>query len=154
MASDLVRTTSLAPGPLVIDIGSNDGALLSSLKKLGMKLGIEPTNIAMIAREPEVETLQTFFTEGVARDVRRTYGAAKLVTATNVFAHIAVLGEVMRGIAALLDDDGVFVFENHYLMDVIEHNQYDTIYHEHIRTYCLKQLPSNSCPITTWRYYP
>ena len=141
MASDLVRTTSLVPGSLVIDIGSNDGTLLGSFKKLGMKeLGIEPTNIAMIAREAGVETLQDFFTERLARDVRRAYGAAKLVTATNVFAHIATLGEVMRGILALLDDDGVFAFENHYLMDVIEHNQYDTIYHEHIRTYCLKPI--------------
>jgi hypothetical protein len=62
------------------------------------------------------------------------------MTATNVFAHMATLGEVMRGIAALLDDDGVFVFENHYLLDVIERNQYDTIYHEHVRTYCLKPI--------------
>jgi C-methyltransferase-like protein/putative zinc binding protein/methyltransferase family protein len=141
MAADLVRKTGLAAGSLVVDIGSNDGTLLGSFKRLGMKeLGIEPTNIAKIAREAGVETLQTFFTEAVARDVRRAYGAAKLVTATNVFAHIATLGEVMRGIATLIEDDGVFVFESHYLMDVIERNQYDTIYHEHIRTYCLKPI--------------
>jgi hypothetical protein len=69
------------------------------------------------------------------------------MTATNVFAHMATLGEVMRGITAALDDDGVFVFENHYLLDVIEKNQYDTIYHEHVRTYCLKPI------ITLFSYY-
>jgi hypothetical protein len=141
MASDLVPKLGLSPGSRVIDVGSNDGTLLSQFKKLGMKeLGIEPTNINKFARQAGIETLQAFFTEAIARDVRQSYGAAKLMTATNVFAHMATLGEVMRGIAALLDDDGVFVFENHYLLDVIERNQYDTIYHEHVRTYCLKPI--------------
>lgn len=141
MAADLIPKVGLAPGSLVIDIGSNDGTLLSGFKKLGMKeLGIEPTNIGRIARDAGIETLQTFFTETVAADARRSYGAAKLMTATNVFAHMATLGTVMRGITALLDTDGVFVFENHYLLDVLKHNQYDTIYHEHVRTYCLKAV--------------
>jgi len=141
MASDLVPKLGLARGSFVVDIGSNDGTLLSQFKKLGMKvLGIEPTNIHKFAREAGIDTVQAFFTEAVARDVRKSYGAAKLMTATNVFAHMATLGEVMRGITALLDDDGVFVFENHYLLDVIERNQYDTIYHEHVRTYCLKPI--------------
>jgi hypothetical protein len=141
MASDIVPKLGLSPGSRVIDVGSNDGTLLSQFKKLGMKeLGIEPTNINKFARQAGIETLQAFFTEAIARDVRQSYGAAKLMTATNVFAHMATLGEVMRGIAALLDDDGVFVFENHYLLDVIERNQYDTIYHEHVRTYCLKPI--------------
>jgi hypothetical protein len=141
MASDLVPKLALVPGSRVVDIGSNDGTLLSQFKKLGMKeLGIEPTNIHKIAREAGIETVQAFFTEAIAREVRKTYGAAKLITATNVFAHMATLGEVMRGITALLDDDGVFVFENHYLLDVIQRNQYDTIYHEHVRTYCLRPI--------------
>jgi hypothetical protein len=141
VASDLVPKLGLSSGSRVVDIGSNDGTLLSQFKKLGMKeLGIEPTNIHKFAREAGIETVQAFFTEAVARDVRKTYGPAKLMTATNVFAHMATLGEVMRGITALLDDDGVFVFENHYLLDVIDRNQYDTIYHEHVRTYCLKPI--------------
>jgi hypothetical protein len=141
MSADLISKLGLSPGALVVDIGSNDGTLLSGFKKLGMKeLGIEPTNIGQIARDAGVETLQSFFTEATAREIRRTYGAAKLVTATNVFAHMATLGEVMRGITALLDNNGVFVFENHYLLDVIDKNQYDTIYHEHVRTYCLKPI--------------
>jgi C-methyltransferase C-terminal domain/Putative zinc binding domain/Methyltransferase domain len=141
MSSDLIAKLGLALGSLVVDIGSNDGTLLSGFKKLGMRtLGIEPTNIGRIARDAGIETLQSFFTEAFARDVKRDYGAAKLITATNVFAHMATLGEVMRGISALLDRGGVFIFENHYLLDVIEKNQYDTIYHEHVRTYCLKPI--------------
>jgi C-methyltransferase C-terminal domain/Putative zinc binding domain/Methyltransferase domain len=141
IAADLVPRLGLDPGSLVVDIGSNDGTLLSGFKKLGMKeLGIEPTNICRIAREAGIETIQAFFTESVARDLRASYGAAQLMTATNVFAHMASLGQVMRGICALLAADGCFVFENHYLLDVIKLNQYDTIYHEHIRTYCLKSI--------------
>jgi hypothetical protein len=141
MSADLIAKIGLAPGSLVVDIGSNDGTLLGGFKKLGMRaLGIEPTNIGQIARDVGIETLQSFFTEAVAGDVRRDYGGAKLITATNVFAHMATLGEVMRGIVALLDENGVFVFENHYLLDVIEKNQYDTIYHEHVRTYCLRSI--------------
>ncbi len=67
-------------------------------------------------------------------------GAAQVITMTNVFAHMAPLGEVMRGLLQLLDSDGVFVTESHYLLDVLEKNQFDTIYHEHIRTYSLKSL--------------
>lgn len=141
MASDLIPKIGLQPGSLVVDIGSNDGTLLSGFKKQGMKpLGVEPTDVGKFAREAGIETIQDFFTEALARDLRKDYGSAKLITATNVFAHMATLGQVMRGIAHLLDADGVFVFENHYLLDVLQHSQYDTIYHEHVRTYCLKPI--------------
>lgn len=140
-AADIVPKVGLEAKSLVVDIGSNDGTLLGGFKKIGMKvLGVEPTNIANIAIEAGVETLQNYFTEKIGREVRQSYGPANLITATNVFAHMATLGEVMRGILALLDNDGSFVFENHYLLDVVEGNQYDTIYHEHVRTYCLKAI--------------
>jgi hypothetical protein len=59
---------------------------------------------------------------------------------TNVFAHMADLGEVMRGLGRLLAPNGVFITESHYLLDVLEKQQFDTVYHEHIRTYSLKSL--------------
>jgi hypothetical protein len=123
---------------LVVDIGSNDGTLLTGFKRLGCPvLGVEPTDVAKIAREENsIETLQAFFTEDLARQI----GKAHVITTTNVFAHMAGLGEVMRGICALLDRDGVFITESHYLLDVLQKNQFDTIYHEHIRTYSLKSL--------------
>lgn len=148
-AGEVVSTLGIPGQALCVDIGSNDGTLLTGFQKLGMKtLGVEPTNIAEIARrENHIETIQNFFTEALAREIVKDYGQAKIITTTNVFAHMAPLGEVMRGIRRLLDDDGVFITESHYLLDVIEKNQFDTIYHEHIRTYSLKSL------VTLFRYY-
>lgn len=125
-----------------VDIGCNDGTLLTGFKKNGCKvLGVEPTNIALIARaENGIDVAQAFFNEHLARTILNNHTAAKFITMTNVFAHMAQLGEVMRGISALLDRDGVFITESHYLLDVLEKNQFDTVYHEHIRTYSLKAL--------------
>lgn len=141
-AADVVDKLGTAEGSLCIDIGSNDGTLLTGFKKRGMRaLGVEPTNIAKIAIEENgIETIQAFFTEELARNIAADHGRAKIVTATNVFAHMNTLGEVMRGITALLDGDGVFITESHYLLDVFDKGQFDTVYHEHIRTYSLKSL--------------
>lgn len=148
-ARGIVEELDVPAGSLCIDIGSNDGTLLTGFKAMGMKpLGVEPTNIAKIAREEnKIETIQSFFTENLAKDIVRDYGKAKVITATNVFAHMAPLGEVVRGIVELLDTDGVFITESHYLLDVIQTGQFDTVYHEHIRTYSLKSL------VTLFAYY-
>jgi SAM-dependent methyltransferase len=129
--------------PLVVDIGSNDGTLLSQFQQHHpvRVLGVEPTDVALYAiRENGVQTLQAFFTERVAKDIAAIEGKAAVITTTSVFAHMATLGEVMRGICALLAHDGMFVIETHYLLDVLLKNQFDTIYHEHLRTYSLKSL--------------
>ena len=148
VAQHIVRECAISEGALCVDIGSNDGTLLGHLKNAGFRaLGIEPTNIARIARAQGVDTVQDFFTAAVAQDIVRQHGRARLVTMTNAFAHMAGLGEVMRGLLELLASDGVFVTESHYLLDVLEQNQFDTIYHEHIRTYSLKSL------VTLFRHY-
>jgi hypothetical protein len=141
-AAGVVEKLGIAPRSLCVDIGSNDGTLLTGFRTMGMRvLGVEPTNIARIAEDENgIETIQAYFDEPGARDIARLLGPAAIVTATNVFAHMADLGEVCRGIAALLADDGVFITESHYLLDVLNKNQFDTIYHEHIRTYSLKAL--------------
>ena len=141
-ADGIVKRFAISAGALCVDIGSNDGTLLTGFKRHGCRaLGVEPTNIARIARsENDIETIQQFFTEALAHDIVRDYGRAQVITMTNVFAHMASLGEVMRGLVQLLDGDGVFVTESHYLLDVLEKNQFDTVYHEHIRTYSLKSL--------------
>lgn len=148
-AQGVVDMIGLEQGSLCVDIGSNDGTLLSGFKKLNMTpLGVEPTNIAEIARsETGIETIQSFFDEDLARQIRADHGPAKVITTTNVFAHMAPLGEVMRGISALLDNDGIFITESHYLLDVLKGAQYDTVYHEHIRTYSLKSL------VTLFEFY-
>ena len=127
---------------IVVDIGSNDGTLLTGFKRNGMRvLGVEPTNMGRIAiDENKIDTIQEFFTEDVARNIIDEFGRAKIITMTNVFAHMAPLGEVMCGLELLLDDDGIFITESQYLLDVLDKNQFDGIYHEHIRTYSLKSL--------------
>lgn len=143
-ADSIVSRFGITSADLCVDIGSNDGTLLTGFRRHGARtLGVEPTNIAVIARaENGIETIQSFFTAALAADIVRDYGRAQIITMTNVFAHMAPLGEVMRGLSALLAPDGVFVTESQYLLDVLEKNQFDGIYHEHIRTYSLKSLVS------------
>ena len=141
MSNSLISKYNLKHNDLIVDLGSNDGTLLAGFKEHGMKvLGVEPTNISKIANQSGIETVQKFFTADIADEVKTKYGGASMIIATNMFAHMASIGEVMSGIEALLKDDGVFVFENHYLLDVIQGGQFDTIYHEHLRTYSLKSL--------------
>ena len=126
---------------LVIDIASNDGTLLQFFKNSGLRvLGIEPSNIANIAKENGIQTVNDFFNETVAKQILETSGQAKIITITNAFAHIKDLDSVMKGVKALLKEDGIFVSESQYLVDIIEKLEYDTIYHEHLRYYCLKPL--------------
>ncbi len=137
----LIKKYHLTPKDLVIDIGSNDGTLLSGFKREGIKiLGVEPTNIAKIAKADGIPTIQAFFDIKLAKKIKKKYGPVSVITATNMFAHMQTIGEVIMGIHHLLKKDGVFVSETHYLLDVIQGGQFDTIYHEHLRTYSLKSL--------------
>lgn len=140
-AAEAMRRLDLRPGDFVVDIGSNDGVLLAAFKRLGLRvLGVEPTDTAKIAQAEGIETLQEFFDSSVAKAIVTEYGTPRLVTMTNVFAHMGGLDEVCRGLSILLGKHGVLSVENHYLLDVLEKTQFDTIYHEHIRTYSLRAL--------------
>ena len=126
---------------LAIDIGSNDGTLLSGFKEAGMNvLGVEPTNISHIANQNGIETIQAFFDEQVADGIVSSYGQAEVVTAANMFAHVSKLGSLIRGVEKLLVKDGIFVTESHYLLDLIDTVQYDSIYHEHLKYYSVKSI--------------
>lgn len=141
IAASLVEKYGLTSQDLVIDVGSNDGTLLQGFQKMGIKiLGVEPTNIANIANAAGVETVQAFFDIKISQKIKKKYGPAALIITTNTFAHMQTLGEFIMGAYNLLKDDGVFVNETHYLLDVIRGGQFDTIYHEHLRTYSLKSL--------------
>tara|TARA_B110000027_G_scaffold133736_1_gene163087 strand:- start:496 stop:1746 length:1251 start_codon:yes stop_codon:yes gene_type:complete len=137
----LFDNLNLKKNDIVLDIGSNDGSLLKHFKSKGLNpVGVEPTNIAKIANDKGIFTLQSFFNVQSVKDVIASKGKAKLITSTNVFAHMSTLGDVMDGIVEVMDDDGYFCFENHYIMEVIDKVQYDTFYHEHLRTYSLISL--------------
>jgi SAM-dependent methyltransferase len=139
-----VKTMAVLPlgaDDLVVDIGSNDGTLLGNFLKGGHRvLGIEPSQAGLVARESGVETLTTYFNQATATQVLRSHGKARVITAANVFAHIAEPHGVVSAITDLLAPDGLFISESHYLLALVETVQYDTIYHEHLRYYHLGSL--------------
>ncbi len=141
MAASIIADLSISPDSLIVDVGCNDGTLLSGFSRRSMRVtGVEPTGIARYAMESGIDTIQAPFDSQVATQIVETRGHAKVVTATNVFAHMASLGDVLDGLEILVADDGFFVLENHYLPPVMERLQFDTIYHEHLRTYSLRSL--------------
>jgi SAM-dependent methyltransferase len=142
LASDIVRNFKISRNSLVIDIGSNDGTLLQGFSKFGMRaLGIEPaSNIARLAEAKGIETMNAFFDEETAVKIRREYGKADVITGTNVFAHIDNLDGILRGISHLLSDNGIFVVEVPYLLNLLNNLEFDTIYHEHLSYFALHPL--------------
>ncbi len=130
----------LSPDDLVIDIGSNDGNLLSNFKDHHRVLGVTPEDIGKIAIERGIPTILDYFTKDVALKIKKEYGVAKVVTATNVFAHIDNVNDAAESILNILEDDGIFITESHYLLPLIQMNQFDVIYHEHLRHYSLHSL--------------
>lgn len=139
ISQSLIKKYNLTSKDLVVDIGCNDGTLLKGFRDMGIRvLGVEPTNIARISKAQGIETIQAFFDIKLAKEIKLKYGAAALVITTNTFAHMQTLGEFISGAHILLKEDGVFINETHYLLDVIQSGQFDTFYHEHLRTYSLK----------------
>jgi hypothetical protein len=120
----------------VLDVGSNDGSLLRCYSDLGCDVyGIEPTQAADVANANGIRTLKAYFDTKSAGQAVSEIGKVSLVTATNVFAHIPNPMQILADISAVLEDDGLFISENHYLPDLIDQLQIDTIYHEHLRYY-------------------
>jgi hypothetical protein len=132
---------SLGAKDLVVDIGSNDGTLLSNFQKGGQRvLGIEPTDVGDIASARGIPTLKRYFGTEAARAVKAENGPARVVTAANCFAHIEDVHAIVDGIVEMLTPDGVFISESHYLIGLLDTLQYDTIYHEHQRYYSVTSL--------------
>lgn len=131
-----------ADGQLVVDIGCNDGLLLSACARQGLKtLGVEPAaNIAAIARAKGLDVENVFFTAKTATAIRERHGAATVITTTNTFNHIDDLHGFMRGVDALLAPEGVFIVEVPQALELVEKNEFDTVYHEHLSTFSVTSL--------------
>lgn len=130
----VVEKMNIPTNALVVDVGSNDGTLLRQFARCGMRVhGIDPAKeIALAASAAGIPTLNSFMNMAAAAAVRSEVGAARLVTANNVYAHNDRLDEMTDAIAHLLADDGVFVFEVSYLLDTVQGLVFDFIYHEHL----------------------
>jgi hypothetical protein len=143
MAGEVCREFALERDSLVIDIGSNVGVLLQGFKDQGVDsvLGIDPAeNICEIACGNGIDTICGFFSEELAAGIAKTRGRAKVITGTNVVAHINDHHALVRAVEMLLADKGVFIFEAPYLVTLIDDLEYDTIYHEHLSYLSVKPM--------------
>ncbi len=141
-AEELIRRLRLDDSSFVVDIGSNDGTLLKSFAKAHVKvLGLEPArNVAQIAIASGIDTLVDYFTEKTVSEVESRYGRPQLITANNVVSHVSNLHEFLANIGKLLSPKGVFTFEVPWVVDVLRHNSFDLVYHEHLSYFGFKPL--------------
>lgn len=124
----------------VVEFGCNDGVLLRPLADQGIRtvIGVDPaTNVLSAIDDPRITLINDYFSEDVVRRIVSTHGKVDMVLANNVYAHIQDVQAATRAVRDVLKDDGVFVFEVHYLGKLIDDMQYDMIYHEHLYYYSL-----------------
>jgi SAM-dependent methyltransferase len=142
LAQRLVADRGLSAGHLVVEVASNDGYLLQHYRDNGVPvLGIEPAaNIACEAVARGIPTMTRFFGRDLARELRADGRAADVIHAHNVLAHVPDLTGVVAGFAALLAPGGIVVVEAPYVRDMIDHGEFDTIYHEHLCYFSLTAL--------------
>jgi SAM-dependent methyltransferase len=138
----LIAERALTANALVVEIASNDGYLLQNYVRTGIPvLGIEPAaNIAKVANEKGIRTLAEFFGRPLAQRLLAEGIKADIIHANNVLAHVADLNGLVSGISALLKPDGIAVVETPYVKDLLDHTEFDTIYHEHLCYYSLHAL--------------
>lgn len=131
-----------APGQRVVDIGCNDGLLLAACRDEGLEtLGIDPAaNIAELARAKGVEVFNEYFTAESAARVLERYGPAQVIVTTNTFNHIDDLHGFVRGVVTLLAPGGTFVIEVPQALTCVEHNEFDTVYHEHLSVFSVTSV--------------
>jgi len=137
-----LRSTQKGDQRIAVDIGSNDGLLLSCYEKEGFKaVGVEPAaNLAADANERGLATVQDYFGERAVRKILADYGPADIISANNVFAHIDDIHSVCRNVRDLLSPHGIFIIEFPYLVTMVEEMLFDMIYHEHLSYIAVNSL--------------
>jgi methylation protein EvaC len=119
---------------VIFEIGSNDGIFLQNFLENGYKpIGIDPSlNVSRIAQRLGIQTVPSFFSKKIAEELLIQYGKSNLIFAANVICHVSEIMDLLSGIEILLDESGIFVFEEPYLGDVLKLGSYDQIYDEHV----------------------
>ena len=141
-ARRFLETELLGPDPFIVEIGSNDGIMLGTIKDAGVRhLGFEPSGqVGETARASGIRVRTAFFEEATAREVRATEGPADVIYAANTICHIPYLSSIFRGVDALLAANGVFVFEDPYLGDILAKTSFDQIYDEHFFLFAARSV--------------
>ncbi|KPA10142.1 SAM-dependent methyltransferase [Candidatus Magnetomorum sp. HK-1] len=142
MVTDIFVRYQFSDDPFIVEIGSNDGILLQNIAQKNIDhLGVEPSkNVAQVAQEKGIQTINEFFDLEVAKNIATKHGQADIIFAANVMCHIPDIHSVVSGIKYLLKPKGVFVFEDPYLPDIIDKISYDQIYDEHVFYFSLTSL--------------
>ena len=141
--ADLVMTDYIkSPDPFVVEIGSNDGIMLQHFANAGLRhLGIEPSqNVARVAIDKGIQTECRFFDESVAMEIVKEKGKVDAFLGANVMCHIPSLHSVIAGIKILLKPNGILIFEDPYLGDIVEKTSYDQFYDEHVFYFSVKSI--------------
>jgi hypothetical protein len=132
-ANDIVRDFSIPTRSLAVDLGSNDGSMLESFRRTGMRvLGVEPAQaIAEQANKYGLNTINDFFTDEVVDKILKEYGPASIITANYMFANIDDILSFTKAVSRLLTPDGIFVVQTGYHPEQMKILMFDYIYHEH-----------------------
>jgi len=141
-AKEIVSDFGTPEGSLVVDLGSNDGSMLASFKRLGMTVvGVEPaSNIAIQANESGLTTINDFFTDKVAAQILREHGSASVVTANYMYANVDDVIGFTKNVLKLLAPDGIFVVQTGYHPEQMKIKMFDYIYHEHFSYFTVEVL--------------
>lgn len=141
-AKAIVRDFDVPEGVLAIDLGSNDGSMLASFKRTGMKvLGVEPAQaIAKQANEAGLPTICGFFTDDTASKILKEYGSASIVTANYMYANIDDVMVFTKSVSKLLARDGIFIVQTGYHPEQMKIRMFDYIYHEHFSYFTIEVL--------------
>jgi methylation protein EvaC len=133
VARRFLDTELAVPDPFIVEMGCNDGVMLSTIHQAGVRhLGFEPSGrVAELARAEGVRVRTAFFEDSTAAQVRAAEGPAQVIFAANTMCHIPYPDSIFRGVDTLLAPDGVFVFEDPYLGDLVAKTSFDQIYDEH-----------------------
>lgn len=142
MVASLTSQFALDDTSLVLEIGSNDGYLLQFFKQRGIPvLGIEPAkNIAKVANQKGIPTLDIFFGSSSANKILREKGQADIIIGNNILAHVPRVNDFLLSVNSCLKPTASAIFEFPYLKDLLDHTEFDTIYHEHVFYYSLSAI--------------
>ena len=133
-AKSVIETQQIDDGSFVVEVGCNDGIMLQNFFSQGIPcLGIEPSkNVAQVAMSKGIEVITEFFDKKLAESILKDHKKADAILSANVMCHIPYMHSIYEGVKLLLDDGGIFVFEDPYLGEVIEKTSFDQIYDEHV----------------------
>ena len=141
LAESCIKYKNLSEESVVLDVGCNDGSLLSIFKKKYKvkTIGVDPTDAIDDAIDLDLK-IKDYFSEKTVEIINEKFNKVDVITFTNVFAHIEDLKSLLINLKKIISDETIIIIENHYLGSIIEQNQFDTFYHEHPRTYSIKSF--------------